>query len=521
MFEIAVIPIFVNAGVAILPAVLGAAANVAALLLRPRDLARTVRRRPIAATVTVASLAALVAAGVLLWQVATAPAAQKVARAAEDDWQALAMSYLARQRVTSPSGPTSQTCAGVVVLGRDFARRSYDGGSVPLGLVGLWQHRVENGMFLSSPAVAGDRVYAACCQMDITGKFGGVFCLDAQTGRPKWENWKDNNDKDFRGFFSSPALTADGKRIVIGQGLHDDADCSLLCLDAATGKVLWQAPTPLHIEGSPAICGDVAVAGAGAIEGPDHKPTTHPGLVLAVRVSDGKELWRFQVNDPESSPAIGDDGTVYIGSGFNGSEVVALRGETDADLKAKGLDRVLWRRAVAYPSTGAITLTSDMVIAGGGNGDYVFAAPNPAGVVVALDRKTGEVRWERKLDDAVLGTLAADEAKVICPVRNGEVVAIGLKDGAVIWRQRLSGKSPVLAGAALAGKHIYAVSRDGMLAVMDAADGHVIEKLLLNDAAKPGDMGLSLSTPTVVGGRVYVGSETGGLRCLAGQRTAP
>jgi hypothetical protein len=43
---------------------------------------------------------------------------------------------------------------------------------------------------------------------------------------------------------------------------------------------------------------DVVVAGAGAIEvGPEHKPKGdpngrgHPGYVLGVRISDGKELW--------------------------------------------------------------------------------------------------------------------------------------------------------------------------------------------------------------------------------------
>ena len=112
---------------------------------------------------------------------------------------------------------------------------------------------------------------------------------------------------------------------MIGQGLHDDADCDLLCLDASSGAVRWQIKTPLHIEGSPAIFGDMVVAGAGAIEGPDHKPTTHIGMVIAVRISDGKKLWQYDMNDPESSPAIDEDGTVYIGSGFQGNAVVALR----------------------------------------------------------------------------------------------------------------------------------------------------------------------------------------------------
>ncbi len=93
----------------------------------------------------------------------------------------------------------------------------------------------------------------------------------------------------------------------------------VVCLDAATGAVRWLAKTPLHLESSPAIWGDVVIVGAGAVEaGEDHKPKTHPGYVLAARLSDGEVLWTHDVNDPESSPAL-RDGVAYIGSGFNGT----------------------------------------------------------------------------------------------------------------------------------------------------------------------------------------------------------
>ena len=122
--------------------------------------------------------------------------------------------------------------------------------------------------------------------------------------------------------FSSPTLTADGKRLLIGEGLHDDSDSRLLCINAETGKLEWQIQTPLHVESSPAVHGDLVVVGAGSIEGSDRKPKGHPGMVIAARISDGTKLWEHQVNDPESSPAISADGqAVYIGSGFQGNAV--------------------------------------------------------------------------------------------------------------------------------------------------------------------------------------------------------
>src|SRR5688572_14637744 len=191
-------------------------------------------------------------------------------------------------------------------------------------------------MYLSSPLVAGDRVYSASATLVLSHPdkyLGSIFCLNAADGTQIWKIDKLDGE-DLKAFFSSPALTADGKYLLIGQGLHDHTNCYLICLEADTGKLHWKIQTPLHIESSPAIHGDMVVVGAGAIEGPDHKPKGDGGYVFAVRISDGKELWRHPIADPESSPAIGPDGTVYIGSGFQGNAVVALRSETDEQLKA-------------------------------------------------------------------------------------------------------------------------------------------------------------------------------------------
>ncbi len=56
----------------------------------------------------------------------------------------------------------------------------------------------------------------------------------------------------------------------------------------------------------------------------------------------------------------------------------------------------------------------------------------------------------------------------------------------------------------------------GYLAILDAKDGRVIEKHFLNAEGKPGDKALSLNSPIIANSRLYVGSETGGIRCFAG-----
>lgn len=275
-------------------------------------------------------------------------------------------------------------------------------------------------------------------------------------------------------------------------------------------------PTELHIVSSPAIDGNIVVVGCGAIENPaTHKPISHPGYVLAVDLETGKVLWRYDVNDPESSPVI-VDGTVYIGSGFNGQAIVALRTETDEELKAKGLDRLLWKVDSDYPVTGPVTVSGNTLLVGGGNGDFVFSAENPAGMVMALNKDDGSLIWNAPMPDSVLGALSTDDDIVICPVANGSVQALDLKTGKPRWSVQANGRSPVLAGTAFTDDSIYVVTKDGYLVRLASADGTVQEKTYINDPQRPGASGLSISSPSVANGRVYVGSETGGLRCYVG-----
>jgi hypothetical protein len=42
------------------------------------------------------------------------------------------------------------------------------------------------------------------------------------------------------------------------------------------------------------------------------------------------------------------------------------------------------------------------------------------------------------------------------------------------------------------------------------------EKVYLNAPERPGEQGLSISSPLVAHGRLFIGSETGGLRCYRG-----
>ncbi len=534
--DLAVIPIVVNAGAALLPAILAGAASFAALLFKPKELMRACAAHP-GRVVIVLAVVGVLTALVMFWPapkagVSSARRAVPAVDAATGsgmmniDWTRVALARIAAGNQTpaavqpAASVPSTGTAKAFVYRG-GAERLGSMGGEIEGKLQLAWNYHprwTDNGvetedrdaMILASPAIHGDKIYAASCTLDPPESFGAIFCLDAATGEQVWT--VDTADGEpFKGFFSSPAISADGRYLVIGQGLHPDSNCRLICIETATGKVHWTFQVPLHIESSPWIDGDMVHVGAGAIEDVKTKlPLGHPGFVFAVRLSDGKEAWRFDVNDPESSPVY-HDGVLYIGSGFNGKAVVALKTPQQAGQKAEQL----WKSDAPYPVTGAVTFTDEAVFAGGGNGDFVFRDPNPAGVVMALHPADGKLIWKADLPDAVLGAVAASK-HLICPVANGQVMALSRSTGEKIWATAVNGSAPVLAAPAVTEKEVFAVSQNGYLARFNLETGEQTERIYINSEEKPGEQGLSISSPLVVGGRLIVGSETGGLRCYVG-----
>ena len=540
--DLAVVPILTNAGAALFPAIIASFGTFFMLLLKPKELMKFCKEKPFV-PVTIGLIGVGIYALVAYFPMAGAGGAEggrkrSTANASSGnagvyvDWTEIALARIKAksrgalksvepQKLVLSSGMESP------VIFRGGPKRLGSIGSAPKGNLRLaWDYypswidddgtvEVEDSaMILSSPVVHGNRVYAASCVLDPPDSYGIVFCVDANTGETLW-SVDQVEGEELKGFFSSPAVTADGKYLIVGQGLHPDTNCRLVCIDTETGKVHWTVSTKLHLESSPAIENGVVYIGAGAIEDPaTHKPISHTGYVMAVNIADGQLKWRYDVADPESSPIV-KDGIVYIGSGFNGKAVVALRTGTDEELKKAGQNRLLWKTDAPYPITGAVTYVDGNIIVGGGNGDFVFRDPNPAGVVMSLEAKTGKIRWQSKMPDAVLGAVAAGKY-LICPVAAGKVIALDPQSGKEVWSRVISGKAPVLAGVAVSEGSVYAVSHDGYMAKLSLETGDIQEKIYINADNKPGEQGLSISSPMVANGNIFVGSETGGLRCYIG-----
>src|SRR5258708_4638723 len=93
----------------------------------------------------------------------------------------------------------------------------------------------QRGGIIPSPLAACDPVYVAAIHDTAFWNAGAVYCLDRDTKRLLWRF--DDGGK-MQHMYSSPCL-AEG-RLYIGEGMHANWLCKLYCLDAASGRKVWQ-----------------------------------------------------------------------------------------------------------------------------------------------------------------------------------------------------------------------------------------------------------------------------------------
>ncbi|MEX2157462.1 MAG: PQQ-binding-like beta-propeller repeat protein [Gemmatimonadales bacterium] len=269
--------------------------------------------------------------------------------------------------------------------------------------------------------------------------------------------WRAGVGRAVRG---SPAL---GEAIVaVGT-----ADRYVVLVDRASGDILWRSRIDGTIRAGPLLDEDRLYVATEAQ--PD-------GRVYAIRLRDGKQIWRTRVGSVVA-PLAFDSDALYAGT----EEGTVLRLEPERG-------RVQWRRAL----NGAVR-------AGPVPTPYGLAVATTADTLYLLDRETGVVRGRLPTPGSVLATPATDGRRLYLATMSGRVVAIDLATWSVRW-DRPAGDA-VYGAPALAGDTLYVVARDGRLWIIpaDAPEGAASHALGIVATAGP--------TPLVSG--VLVGSVSG------------
>ncbi len=126
------------------------------------------------------------------------------------------------------------------------------------------------------------------------------------------------------------------------------------------------------------------------------------------------------------------------------------------------------------------------------------------GQVVALDARTGKVRWRRAIGPSESSPAVANGIVYFGDWR-GNVYALDARTGRTRWRVRVGGE--VKAGVAISGDRLYVGAYDGHLYAFNVRTGRRFWRSSAQD--RLGGRGNFYATPTVAYGRVYVGNTDG------------
>lgn len=126
------------------------------------------------------------------------------------------------------------------------------------------------------------------------------------------------------------------------------------------------------------------------------------------------------------------------------------------------------------------------------------------GQLVALDAKTGRVRWRRRIGPSESSPLIAGR-RVYVGDWNGKIYAFGAREGGLAWTFATGGQ--VKGAVAFAGGRVYVGSYDNHVYALDALSGRLIWRASAQQRLGP--RGRFYSTPAVAYGRVYIGGTDG------------
>lgn len=156
--------------------------------------------------------------------------------------------------------------------------------------------------------------------------------------------------------------------------------------------------------------------------------------------------------------------------------------------------------------------------------DGVIVLLDPSFQVHALSAENSSQLWQTEvvpdgesIRDAVGGGVAIDEGRVYVATGFGEVAALDLDDGSVLWRARTS--APVHSAPVISRGLVATVARDDIVRVLDAETGE--ELWNARGAGAPAGFLLSAS-PVVRGGQLVVPFASGELAAydlVTGQET--
>jgi outer membrane protein assembly factor BamB len=287
-----------------------------------------------------------------------------------------------------------------------------------------------------SPVIEPGRVYV---------HFGsyGTACLDAATGKPLWER-RDLPCRHFRGPGSSPILW-EGLLVLTFDGVDVEY---LAALDAKTGRTVWKTDRStrwddLDAQGKPTREGDLRKAFSTplVIDVGGNRQLISAGskALFSYDPRTGQELWtvRHTAHTAVLRPVF-SHGLVVFCTGLGKPELWAVRPDGKGDVTAA---HVAWKVEKGAPKTPSPIVVDDLLY-----------AVNDDGMGMCIEVATGKEVWRERIG----GTFAASpvygdgrlyffnqqgKATVLKAGRTFEVLAANTLDAGCMASPAVSGKA--------------------------------------------------------------------------------
>jgi outer membrane protein assembly factor BamB len=331
----------------------------------------------------------------------------------------------------------------------------------------LWSAKLGEGAeFLRialSPAGDGSRVYAASHD-------GNVSAYDPEDGRRIWRT------ETAVVLSAGPGV---GEGIVVVAGYNGD----LIALNAENGAELWRIEIAAESLARPLIKDDAVVV------------YTIDGRLRVFSTFDGRERWVLE----QTMPALtlrGSAAPIVVGTtviaGFDNGRLTAISLNDGSQQ---------WE-AVLSPPSGRSDLDrlSDIDGVMAAVGQDVYAA-GYHGRVASLAVESGQVLWAREISG--LSGLAADWNNIYLVGEDGALLALVRRNGEDVWRQealiRREPTAPVAFSTA-----VVVGDFEGYVHFFNNLDGRPVARVRVGK-------GMISHAPVVIGGRLYVQSESGTL----------
>jgi parallel beta-helix repeat protein len=301
-----------------------------------------------------------------------------------------------------------------------------------------------------SAAVVDGRVYVGSSDKN-------VYCLDALTGKQIWNQITGD-------IVNSCPAVADG-RVYVGS-----YDGKIYCLFASTGEYAWNYTTGNSVFSSPTVADGKVYVGSG------------DGRIYCLDAFTGTHIWNFTTGDYVlSSPAV-VNGKVYVGSDDNKTYCFdALTGVQ------------IWNF-----TTGDFVVSSPAVVDG-----RVYVGSED-GNVYCLACSTGECLWNYTTGGPVSSSPAVASGRVYVGSGDNRIYCLDAYTGAHIWNYTTG--YFVTSSPAIADGKVYVGSYDHKVYCLDASDGVCVWSYVTGDWVH--------GSPAVADGMVFVGSDDGNIYAL-------